>query len=728
MLKKFKKWLAPVAFFLLFKIPQLTLAQDIHSAISSGAIPIYGVGKAIAGLFSFRESIKQTVLEAILSVAQFIAWIMGAFFNIASWFLEFSLSLNNLILENNRVLDNGWLITRDVANLGFVIIIVVAAIATILRVSSYSYQKILPKLVAAAILVNFSLVIAGAFINFSHSLTDFFLEPTGGGLGTEGELTLAISGAFDAQKLILHDEDDIDLTEMDNAMGELTTTFIISMSNISFVIIFMGIATFTLLGMAIMFFIRYIYLTILLVLAPIVWLFWAFPNLAGQFTNWWKQFIKWVFFAPVTAFFIYLVLVSLESLKDRPIDASQYLEGGILLSIVNQGMQMTVIAALLVAGLLVAQKMSITGADIGIKWAKGAGKWTRQKMGSWTRRGFDRVATGGTDKTDKEGKTGKTRGQRLAGKFTGMPVVGGWAAGKIAGYSQQRQSELRSQSEKYHEQYKDFSNDELEKISKSKNVTISPPRMAAVSNLIAERNQWEKQTPENKKKGIKAIATTGTHEKLLAARPSEASNFGININDAIKKYVTDSTKLNDDQIEKPEVLAGMSRAQLLHFVNNSTDTKIMLIAKSIKKSLDAVIPKDAKEPNKSLINEIHQTKGGASQYITNLQNQQTNLVRQKNAAIERKDDPLMIAGIDKEIKGINDKFKRIGEELGDNKAILDRYLDGIKNPNMEAYMPQPEAQAGPEKEKKEHKTPDNERYKNSPSPGQSPDQSPHNED
>ena len=54
--------------------------------------------------------------------------------------------------------------------------IIVIALATILRIESYSIKKMLWKLVVMAILVNFGLVIIAPIFGFSNALTQYFLN------------------------------------------------------------------------------------------------------------------------------------------------------------------------------------------------------------------------------------------------------------------------------------------------------------------------------------------------------------------------------------------------------------------------------------------------------------------------------------------------------------------------------------------------------------------------
>ena len=67
-------------------------------------------------------------------------------------------------------------------NLGFILAIIIIAFATILRLESYAIKQTLWKLIVAALLVNFSLVICGGIISVSKLTTDsFYNHITAGG-------------------------------------------------------------------------------------------------------------------------------------------------------------------------------------------------------------------------------------------------------------------------------------------------------------------------------------------------------------------------------------------------------------------------------------------------------------------------------------------------------------------------------------------------------------------
>ena len=127
------------------------------------------------------------ILYAILVLNLVFATIGGLVISFASWmiqsFIEANTGIGGAAIVNSLMVKAGFSIVLSVANLGFVAAIIFIAVATILRLQTYNVKKTLWKLIIAALLVNFSLVFAGAIINMSDQLSGFFLQQTGGAAG-----------------------------------------------------------------------------------------------------------------------------------------------------------------------------------------------------------------------------------------------------------------------------------------------------------------------------------------------------------------------------------------------------------------------------------------------------------------------------------------------------------------------------------------------------------------
>lgn len=332
-----------------------------------------------------------------------IASIFGLGISIIAYFIGVVLQLNMNIAGSN-IVSSGFTVTLALANLGFVLSIIIIAIATIIRYETYALKQTLWKLVAAAILVNFSLVISGAILNFSNQLSFYFLEsinPAGGGSSFEN-FSSVLAGSFGPQKVFLAGTAGSSFStaaggntaaaDAFSDSGQKFGSILAQIMNIFFPTIFLIITVIALGGLFIMLLIRYIYIGILLILMPMAWLLWIFPATVSQWHKWWSKFIQWTMFAPIVLFFLWLAILtmgantdgSLQGIpfkSDSPVVASiSNFTGGILSGMLGPLLQMAMMVAMLFAGLFMAQSMGVTFADTTIKGASavtsGFGKWS----------------------------------------------------------------------------------------------------------------------------------------------------------------------------------------------------------------------------------------------------------------------------------------------------------------------------------------------------------------
>lgn len=339
------------------------------------ALPFPAHAISWLGLGDIAASAAGQLLGAFSYIVGFVG---GLFLNFFAWLVGIMIDMNKQVFdEQNTILHEGWRVTRDLANLGFVLVIIIIAFGVMFRVEKYGSQKLLVRLIAAAILVNFSLAIAGAFLQFSNVLAAFFLNriPSPMGLGA------ALQGAFNPQRFASPENFNTTLEGLSTFGTALLTTIAQNL----FAIVFTFISIVVVATFGIILFVRYLHLTFLGIIAPIVWLFWVIPDLSGYFKEWWNAFIKWTFFAPAATFFLYLGFYEVEMIGKRKAliaTGSNFFEAG-LISVMSQGIQMFLIAGIMLGGLIVAQKIGIKSAEIVMNFAnkakKGAQVWAGRK-------------------------------------------------------------------------------------------------------------------------------------------------------------------------------------------------------------------------------------------------------------------------------------------------------------------------------------------------------------
>ncbi len=462
--KKNIKKLAPV--LIVFVTLILLIPKQAHGGAAQTVADLLGIS-AIAG----------SVIAWVAYVINYlIATIAGIFIALITYFIEVILQLNTHIVQAT-VVEKGFAVTLALANLGFVLGIIVIAIATILRRETYGIKQILWKLIVMAILVNFSLVIASAILSFADQLALFFLNninpaTTGGTINPFGNFANALAGAFTPQRgfmgMSITSSTEATLQNssgLAGAAGQSLSGVLGPLISIVFVALFIILALIVLTSFLIMLLIRYIYLGILLILMPLAWMCWVFPALSSYWQKWWHNFVKWTFFAPIVVFFLYLVILTSDSMAvpttgTGPAAAFQGLGyqpssnegrgavaaisavvGGFTNQLVGTILQMTLMLGLTIGGLFAANSMGIAFAKTAMGAAQGVGKGfggyvgrrakqigTRPLRGEWGQKAAARLQQAGAG-TGIGSRALRYTGLAWAGRRLGRGIEAGAVAG-----------------------------------------------------------------------------------------------------------------------------------------------------------------------------------------------------------------------------------------------------------------------------------------------------------
>jgi len=363
-------------------------------------------------LAGFDDKLGNVVANGFISFANLLlSWIvalLGTFLALAAGFADMMMQPTNIL--NEDIVKTGWEISRDFANMFFILILLAIALSFILF-PSFQIKKSLPWLLIVALFINFSLPIAGIFLDFANVFTNFFLDQVNAG---SGSLTETI-----AQQLRI-----VDLNRMRFDIGspenlDLNQT---AFATLIFSAIFTSVLIFIFAAIGIMFMIRTAYLYILLILLPLVLVASILPAGRSYFSQWTSSFIKWTFFAPIATFFIYLSVLSYQGLASASIDGSQFIEntfGGDKISTIEQTYNYITIFFLLIGSLFAANSLGIKGASASIGMLKGAERTIR---GSVTKRGKKIGGAMGRAGMNVAGRGAKSaaRGLRIPGAMEGL--------------------------------------------------------------------------------------------------------------------------------------------------------------------------------------------------------------------------------------------------------------------------------------------------------------------
>lgn len=263
--------------------------------------PVLASSFVVAKVFSWLAA------DSLLFVSDVVSSILGAFFGIVLYLeaqiIDYILSPTNFPLTNAPIVTLGWGITRDLANMFFILILLIIAFATVLRIQSYAIKQLWWKVVVAALLINFSLVIAGFVIDFTQVLTTFFLKQITGDGGF-----ITITSKLAASMQITNFYNPASPTSIIGGAAQFGASGIAATLGIILTLIGLIITVFVFGAAMIFLIVRILHIWFLLISAPIVWMLWILPETSKHFSQWWNEFIRWTFFAPIFVFIIYLSL------------------------------------------------------------------------------------------------------------------------------------------------------------------------------------------------------------------------------------------------------------------------------------------------------------------------------------------------------------------------------------------------------------------------------------
>ncbi|MBI4449699.1 hypothetical protein HY634_01450 [Candidatus Uhrbacteria bacterium] len=315
---------------------------------------------------------------------EILASILAAIVSIVGKLLLAAIYLLTLIAQYNNFIDadavkNGWVIVRDVANMFFIVVLLIIAFATILNVSSYQWKAMLPQLLIAAILINFSKTIAGIFIDLSQVIMLTFVNGFAAAAGGN------FANMFQIRGLLSLDPNTAVAVGLMQILGGYILAFVL-----------VTIALVTTIIMAVILAFRIVMLWALVVLSPLPYLLNILPQGKKYGEKWWSMFGEYLTAGPVLAFFLWLALVSIGSgtvadsfvggggagTSQSEADAvGQAIGGGIPTEAASPKSLLSFVIGIcmLLAGLKITGEMSVMGA--------GAAKGALDKFGSIAKAG-----------------------------------------------------------------------------------------------------------------------------------------------------------------------------------------------------------------------------------------------------------------------------------------------------------------------------------------------------
>ena len=233
----------------------------------------------------------------ILRLASLLTGLAGLILNYVVWFTVVDMS--NKIAEIGTI-DVAWKTIRDIANMGFIFVLLYAAIRTILGIGSDT-KKLIVNIVVVAILINFSLFFTKVVIDASNVLAITFYDVI-----APGALTMtATTGLSNSLMRPLKIESLWNNPNIANLEGEKLIIIGVMGTIVSL------IAAFVFFAVAIMFVIRFVVLIFVLILSPLAFMGFILPQLNKYKDQWLDALLGQAFFAPIY-FMLTLIVIAVS--------------------------------------------------------------------------------------------------------------------------------------------------------------------------------------------------------------------------------------------------------------------------------------------------------------------------------------------------------------------------------------------------------------------------------
>lgn len=270
------------------------VAQVVH-ADSEAPLPVVTESEKNAKKEEAGGGIVSTIGTVLGWIIFPFYWIMGQILLVTINLLVFVSKYNGFV--NASVVKNGWEIVRDIANLFFIIILLVMAFGTVLGIQAYHARSLLGKFIIMVILVNFSKSIAGFMIDFAQVIMLTFVN------AFAENAVFYLTKSVGIQQLLNISTD----AEAGGLIsGGAFSNFVGTIGSLILAVIMLFAYLAVIWAAFLILVVRVVMLWVLIVLSPIAYVMEVLPRTKSYANQWWSMFGKYVTVGPVMAFFLWL--------------------------------------------------------------------------------------------------------------------------------------------------------------------------------------------------------------------------------------------------------------------------------------------------------------------------------------------------------------------------------------------------------------------------------------
>lgn len=318
-------------------------------------------------LFNLVGLVLSPLAKLILETMGYITYLTGVILNASVFYTIIQMSEK---IGTLPAIDVTWKVVRDLANMGFIFMLLSASIMTIMG-KEKGARELVVKMVIAAILVNFSLFFTKVIIDVANLLALTFYNAIAPNLAPgdylSGGLSNSIVQVLKAQSL----------WDVRSILNGGTVFISVILSSVALLV-----TSFVFLAISVMLVVRYVVLIFVMILSPLMFMAMVFPQLNSYASRWSDALFGQAFFAPVYFLLTWITLVLIKGLNESvfvgagPL-AEGLASGGDTISAIPALINYAVIIIFLVATLIISKGV----ADKAGKEAKGLNKWAMGMAG-----------------------------------------------------------------------------------------------------------------------------------------------------------------------------------------------------------------------------------------------------------------------------------------------------------------------------------------------------------
>jgi hypothetical protein len=255
---------------------------------------LYG---GVAHAFGWDDIIK-TLNDISFTVAGFLAKAAAGLFS-----MILMVSTMDDYLEKEAA-ARAWYLIRDICNMFFVVLLLLVAFAEIFNIEKYNIRTFLPKLLLAAVLVNFSKMLCGLAIDMAQVVMMTFVNAYQEAAGANMLVGLQLQNLFKGNP------------DAGAVVPDGSAVF----SAINFANVYLLFTVLIIMGLVIVLFVRYIVLVFGVAVSPVFFMAEVIPIFGDKLKKYRDQFFGFVAIGPVCAFFLWfsLLLMSENSTAAQP--------------------------------------------------------------------------------------------------------------------------------------------------------------------------------------------------------------------------------------------------------------------------------------------------------------------------------------------------------------------------------------------------------------------------